>query len=253
MSIDIGDAHIEHGMQSDPMFRIDPDRMFVQTPSGPVLALPWGSSALLDVAMPMYSQLCDLDRLRPRRRVFELVPEFRDYVVGAFWRYWTRDGWRDWIGRHPVKRTSWSMLREIAYRFGTLDPDIVDGGTYRSLLHHSPDTRLVVVGHLHQSGWWTEADRKLLHTGCFRDEHAVELDGRVRTQIPKSWAEVHQCEGRTVRSYLVEADGPPSPPGHVPHSVFDVLPRIRPQLPSAAQRERERLEEAAQHHEEGGR
>jgi UDP-2,3-diacylglucosamine pyrophosphatase LpxH len=252
LSLTLGDAHFEHGSQADRLFRIDPARPFVSTQQGMVLALPWAAAALLDVAMPMQPLFFDLDRLRPRKRVFELLPEVRDHLVGAFWRYWTRDGWREWVGRHPVKRASWTMLREIAYRFGTRDPTLAEAHMYQEMLTDG-GPKVVVAGHLHRAGWWTDVDRKLLYTGCFRDEFAIDKAGNVRAPIPKTYAEVYLSGERTVRSHLVEVDGPPPPAGHVPNSVFEVLARIRPLLPSEEDREQMRLAEIAQVTEEADR
>ena len=246
VAIDIGDAHFEHGSQADPLFEINPAAPMVMTSNGPVLALPWGSLALLDVALPLREYLFALDRIKPRNRVFELLPEVRDLLVGAFWDYWTGVGWRDWISGHPVKRVSWTMLKEIAYRFRTLNPDVQEGAYYRDMLLADDRYRLVVTGHLHQSGWWTSGDKKLITTGCFRDEFTIDREGNVTAPIPKTYAEVFLRHGRTVRSHLVELDGPPAPNGHVPSSIFEVLTKIRPLLPSQEERAQIRGDESAQ-------
>jgi len=233
VQLDIGDARFEHGSQVDPMFQIDPATPFLQSEAGQILALPWGTVAILEAALPLQPYLYDMDRLKPRARVFELVPEVRDLVVGSFWRYWTDSGWREWLGAHPLKRVSWTMLKEIAYRFGTLNTEVEEGEQYRKLLQEDDRLRLIVCGHVHKPSWWTFGDRKLLYTGCFRDEFAMDRVGNVISALPKCYAEVYLREDRVVRSHLVELDGPPPAPGHAPTSVFVVLPRIRPLLASS--------------------
>lgn len=246
-SLRIGDVHLEHGSQEDSMFKVDEDQPFVRVDGEEVLALPWGTIALAEVAMPLHPHLYELDRIKPRSRVFALLPEVADLVTGAFWRYW-RSGVRDWLDpTHPLKRLSWTMVKEIAWRFGTLDPDVAEGHGYRArLMREEPDTRLIIAGHLHRPSWWSWADRKLLYTGCFRDEFYADPDGTVRSLLPKTYAEAWLVDDRVVRSHLVEVDAPPPPDGHVPDSVFAVLPRVRPLLDTDSERAALRRDESAQ-------
>jgi len=249
VSVDFGDLHIEHGSQADSMFYIDPEHPFIDTPSGPILRLPWGSIALLEVAMPMHELVYDLDRLKPRNRVFELLPDLRDFVVGAFWDYW-RHSARDWLGPDPVKRVSWTMLKDVAYRFRSKSTEVDGAESYRQTLLDEPSTRVITIGHFHQPSWWTHANRKLLVTGCLRDEFSLDRDGNITAILPKVYGEFFLCAGQVVRSHLVEIDGPTPAPGHFPTSVYDVLPRIRPLLAPHEERSRMRDAEADQHERE---
>jgi len=236
-AFDLGDLHVEHGAQVDPMFAVDTERPVMTHEGEQILALPWGSDALLEVAIPLQHVLYDLDRLKPRRQVFELLPEVRDFLMGKFWRYWTRDYWRELLSRNdPVKRVSWTLLKEVAYRFGTLDTSVAEGAEFRRMLTESDRYAVILLGHQHQPGWWSFGDRKLLHTGCFRDEFMMDAAGNVQRLIPKTYAEVYLRGDRVVRSHLVEVDGPIPPPGHAPRSVFDVLPRVRPLLETPSER-----------------
>lgn len=245
-AIDFGDVRVEHGSQDDSIFRVDPDDLFVDTPQGRAMRLPWGTIALLDVAMPLHRYVYDLDRVKPRDRVFELLPDLRDFVVSAFWDYWTGRG-REWLGgTDPLRQISWTMAREVAYRFRTQSAEIELADAHRERLRSDDGPRVITIGHHHRAGWWSHADSKLLSTGCFRDEFALDLHGNVRGQMPKVYAEIYLREGKAVRSHLVEVDGPPPPPGHAPSSVFDVLPRIRPLLASKTKREEINEAEAGQ-------
>lgn len=245
-SVDFGDLRVEHGSQGDSMFRMNPDQLFVETPEGLALSLPWGAVALLDVAMPMQHLVYDLDRLQPRGRVFELLPELRDYVVGAFWEYW-RGSASAWLGADPVRQVSWTMVKDVAYRFRTKSAEMVAGAMYRDLVMADGGPRIITIGHYHRADWWSYADGKLLTTGCFRDEFSLDVDGNVTSILPKVYAEFYLQAGRVVRSHLVEVDGPTPDPHHFPTSVFDVLPRILPLLGSKAQRLEMRAQEAIQH------
>ncbi len=227
LELDIGDLHIEHGSQADPMFALDPETPFLMHEGQRILDLPWGTIGLLEVALRLQPLLHHHDRLKPRETLFELLPEVRDLLHSVAFRYWTRDYWRNWLRhRDPVKKVSWTLFKEIGYRLGTQDFELRVANHYRARLMHGPH-RVIVVGHEHVAGMWTWGDRRLLRTGCIRDEFMLEEGGAVLSPIPKSWAEIYLQEGRTVRSHLIDAHGPPPPPDWLPESIFDVLPQVR--------------------------
>ena len=244
----IGDVEIEHGMQGDPLFAVDPDRLFVTHESEVVLVQPWGATAIIDVALPLQSVLYDLDRLKPRDRVLDLLPEVRELLVNTFWRYWTRDWWVGYWTDDPTRRITWTMLKEVVDRFRSLSADVTVAQTeYRERVCQGDGPRVLVLGHLHQAAWWSRGDRKVLTTGCIRDEFMVDEQGAVVGHLPKTYAEVYLRAGRAVRSELVEVRGPPVPEGHVLAHVRDILPRINPLLEGVAlapdEQERRRVEE----------
>ena len=226
-SVDFGDLHVEHGSQDDTMFAVDPERPLIEHEGRAVLRQPWGAQAVIEVALPMHHLMYDLDRLKPRGRALELMPDVRDWIVGKFWDYYTGDWIRGLVGGKPTQPVSWQMVREVAWRFRTSDPNVVTGQTHRQLVRDGA-YKCVVTGHLHSTEWWTWADRKWLQTGCFRDEYTIDETGTVVARIPKTYAEVYLRDNHVVRSHLVEVDGPAPPPGHAPASVFDILPRVRP-------------------------
>jgi len=236
-SLRLGDVHIEHGQQADSMFAMDLRHPLVRYGDREILNLPWGSVALLDVAIPMQPLLYHYDRVKPRERVLELMPELKELLVGSFWRYWTRDFLRDlWGGADPLKRMSWVVLKEVVYRFGSLDTDVTVNDQWSAALKSSDDVRLVVLGHEHRPAWWTWGDRKILRAGCLRDEYMISTDGLSSHHLPKVWAEAWMQGDRVLSSALIEAVSPLPPEGNVPDSIFDVLPVVRRLLGSTAER-----------------
>lgn len=236
-NIGIGDLLVEHGSQGDSLFRVPPEAPFVTYHGERILNLPWGTMALLQATMPLQPHLYWGDRLKPRKRVFEHIPELREVLVNAFWQYWTRDYWRDLFGGDPLKQVSWTLFRDVVYRFNSLDPDVVMGQVYEERLRHDERWRVRCVGHHHRAAWWSYGDRKLLTTGCYRNEFMVREDGTIGSQIPKVHAEIYQSEGRTVRSHLVELDGPPPPVGFVPTDLKSMRATVAALLGSQAERE----------------
>ena len=246
-SLDIGDVRIEHGSQGDALFRMDERQLFLPFRGDHILNLPWGCTALIDVALPLQPYLYPLDRLKPRKLVLELMPEVKALLIGAYWRYWTRDYWGDMLrGRDPIKRISWTMFRELVYRFGSQDPDVRVGEHYQRPLMADKGHRLTVIGHLHTARWWSYGDRKILQTGCFRDEYMLADRGGELRPIPKTLAEIYLHGGRVVTSSLIELAGPPAPEGHMPADIFSVVSQVIPLIGSHAERARIALDERRQ-------
>jgi hypothetical protein len=198
-----------------------------------LLNLPWGAVALLDVAIPLSPVLYHHDRLRPRAELLSLMPELRRLLLGAFLRYWTRDYWQRYLaGDDPLRRLSWTMLREIAYRFTSGVMDVKVGDAYQQWLRRRSDVSLGVVGHSHEPLWQSFGHRKLLGTGCIRNEYGLVNGGREQPLLPKVYAEVELNEGRCVRSQLVEVAAPPPVGDYVPDDIFAVIEPLRELLAS---------------------
>jgi len=224
----IGDVHIEHGHQTDVLFATDPDHRFVEIDGRKVLALPWGAVAVIDVTLPLEPVFYPFDRMRPRGRVLELLPEAKDLLLSTFWRYWTREYLpRAWRRSDPLTRLSWPMLKEIAYRFGTASTGVSSGAHWQQALKDNDDVRLVVLGHEHRTEWWTWSDRKLLRDGCIRDEYHLGRDGVIGRRLPKVWAEARLRDGHVVESALVEREAPQDRREAMPERVQDLLPAMR--------------------------
>jgi UDP-2,3-diacylglucosamine pyrophosphatase LpxH len=230
LSLEIGELHIEHGQQTDSLFHVDPERPFLDFQGRQLLNLPWGAVALLDVALPFRDLVGPLDRLKPRKRVFELVPEFRKLTIDAYWRYWTRDWWVDLLHGDPLKKVSWGLFKEVLYRLGSGDAEIAPSTTWHARLDEAERTRVWCVGHYHRPGWWEHADRKVVFTGAFRNEFAVEPDGTTGRPINNTYAVFWLDDGRVRTASLVEVEPPPVPEGYALESVASVREAVRAYL-----------------------
>ena len=94
-------------------------------------------------------------------------------------------------------------------------------------LKQEDDVALYVIGHSHQSGWWSYGDRKVMQNGCFRNEYMLADNGKTLRPIAKSYAEVFMRGEWPLVSHFVELEGPPPPQGYVPASIFSALPKIK--------------------------
>lgn len=204
----VGDVLLEHGSQHDPMFAIDPEHPLLEHEGRTLLNLPWGTLAITEVLMPYLPLLHPLDQLLPHRAVLAAAPEVEELLLSAFWRYWTRDYWARFFERtDPLRHVSWTMLKQVGYRFGTGDPDARSAGD-REVLRLHPDSRVLCMGHLHEPRLESMDGRRLLRTGCLRDEYLADLERGEHRLLTKSYAEIFLRESRTVRSRLVEVDAP---------------------------------------------
>lgn len=248
LSLSLGRMHIEHGSQLDTLFRIDPEKPFIVRRDGEVLLnLSWAAVALLDVAIPLQPLLYHHDRLKPRELVLELIPEARELLTSEFWTYWTRRYWREvWAGDDPLKTVSWTMLKELVRRLVSWDPEVTMGDDLQRRMVKSDDFDLYLVGHQHEPGWWSHGSRKVLRTGCMRDEFMLSERGAVQTPINKTWAEVYMAGTEVVRSHLVEVHAPERPRGTMPESIFECVEALRARLASAKTREGEKAAQDAQ-------
>jgi hypothetical protein len=227
LSLDIGRVHIQHGSQSDPMFRVDPKALFVDYEGERILNISWGAAALLDTVIPLKDLLCFHDRLKPKELLFKLVPEIRDLLTARFWSYWGRDFWKGYFkGPDPTQQLNWTMLKEVVWRFASKNPDVMPLDELTSRLSSSDEFLLYVLGHKHQPAWTSYGDRKVLQAGCLRNEYMLLADGAIRP-IQKSYVEAYLRDGVPVISHLIEVESPPAPEGYVPTSIFDVVPAVR--------------------------
>jgi UDP-2,3-diacylglucosamine pyrophosphatase LpxH len=228
LSLDLGEVHIEHGSQGDPVFRIDSDRPFTTVGGRRVLNLPWGAVGVLEIALPLHAELHHLERIKPRDELFAVLPEARELLLQRSWRYWTRDYWRSYARRKdPLRTVSWPMIKEIASRLFFANADVSTGDYYQRALESSDRHRLFVVGHTHEADRWASSDRALLRTGCLRNEYRLEQRGEKQVPLPKIHGEV-LLEGDRVRgARLIQREAPPDPPGYLPSSIFELRPVIR--------------------------
>ena len=229
--LSLGRVHVEHGSQLDPLFYVDPARPFVAMRSGEnVLGLSWATVALLEVVIPLQPLLYHHDRLKPKELVLELLPEVRELFTNGFWTYWTHRYLRELVSGDPLKSVSWTMLKELVRRRVSGDVDVAMGDALQRRMIESDDADLYLVGHQHEPGWWSHGHRKVLRTGCVRDEFMLLERGRAQVPLNKTWAEVYLRGDQVVRSHLVERVAPERPPGTTPDSIFDVVPALRERL-----------------------
>lgn len=245
--LEIGRVHIEHGSQLDPMFKMNRKQPFLDFRGETVLNLSWGSVAILDAVLTLHPLLAFHDRLVPRQVVFELLPEVMELITGAFRRYYTRDYWKGYFGGDPTRKLSWPMVKELVWRFRKKSTEVSTDETLHRRLREHDRIRLYIVGHRHQPAWVSHGDRKILQSGCVRNQYMVVEQGRAFRPMPKCYVEAYCNEdGIPIRSHFVEVMGPPAPEGYLPDSIYDVLPEVRRQLlllDRDAQRRQERLEE----------
>ena len=224
-----GDLHVEHGSQSDPLFRVDPTQAFGTHRGRPMLALPWGSVAILEVAMPMQPVLYHFDRVKPREVLIEQVPELQDLLTGMYYKYWREHG-AGWLrGNDQLKRLSWSAFKEILYRFGTRDLEIGTSDYFHKLVCNDGPIKVAISGHTHSPALWTHADRRVLTTGCWRNEFVMVGDRF--EPLPRVHAHVWMQGKRSLHATLVEHAAPPIPKGYVP-PIHKQLPELRALLAS---------------------
>lgn len=249
LEMSLGRVHVEHGSQLDPLFMVDPHRLFVDSKNGAtILGLSWAAVALLEVAIPLQPLLHHHDRLKPKELVLELIPEVKELLTTEFWTYWTRRYFRDLVSGDPLKSVSWTMIKELVRRLVSWEVDVEMGDSLQRRMMTSEIFDLYLVGHQHEPGWWSHGNRKVLRTGCMRDEFMLVERGRAQLPINKTWAEIYLHGDDVVRSHIVEHVAPERPPGTFPTSIFDVVPEIRERL--AAQRAATGLQMAAQEEQE---
>ncbi len=235
--LNIAEVHIEHGSQQDRLFKMDENKPFINFKGETLLNMPWGSVSILDVIMPVKDTFYHLDRLKPKMKVLQVVPEMKEWLVSSFWRYWTRDYLSDYLkSTDPLKKMSWSMLSDVMGKFISRDPEVSMNGYFQKQIKESNKYRLYVIGHQHESGWWGFGNRKLLQTGCFRNEFMIDNEGESLSPIPKTYAEVYLNDTDLIKSQLIEVMGPPVPDNYIPCTLKEFVPKIHEFLGTSKER-----------------
>lgn len=248
-----GPVWIEHGHQIDPLFRTDPERPFISSTPEPLLNLSWASIGLLSVVMPLHADLHVYNRLVPRKRLIELVPELRELFTALAWRYWTRDFWRGFlVKKDPLLTFEWRMLKEVVRRLvgANVDVDVdLDPGWWSAAVGSRPQ-RFFVYGHLHETAHRLREGKRVLQLGAFRDEYEIR-DGGLRFEPRlKPFGVLRLSDDEILEVSTREVRGPRRAEP-LPDSVYDLIPLVRRHLDAlgdrskdeAAQREQERDED----------
>jgi UDP-2,3-diacylglucosamine pyrophosphatase LpxH len=224
----LGPVHVEHGSQSDPLFRIDPERPFINANGQQLLNISWTTVALLDVFMPLHPLFHFHNRLRPRNLLIERVPEIKELLMAKAWRYWTDNFWRDFIAlKDPLLKFNWTIIKEIVRRLINNGPDVsIDRAWVTNTVQKSP-FELFVKGHLHRAGIVHHGTKRILQTGCFRDEYLVIDGGKSFRPILKPYLEIYLKNNQILGIVTKEVKGPERRLESFPHSIFDVVPEVR--------------------------
>lgn len=242
-SLDIGDLHIEHGNQIDNLFAIDQYKPFLSYQGKRILNLPWATVTLLNAILPHRDDFYELDRIKPRNEIFDEIPSFKEFVLGLLWDYWTGDYLKDYFrSNDPLKRVSWSMLREAFKRsFFFFNADVELENQLHKQMVKTDQYKVYVLGHTHDPKLVTFGDRKIIQAGCFRDEFMLNKDGTF-TLIPKSYVEVCLKNNMVSTSNILEIDGPQIDEKDFPKSLSAYHEIIQNKLGPADQRLKSRID-----------
>lgn len=239
----IGPVQIEHGAQSDPLFRIDPEKPFITSEGKKLLNISWATVALLDVIIPLQPILYFHDRLKPQHKVMELMPEIKDLLVGLAWKYWTKDFWRNYLkAKDPVLKLNWTMIKEIVKRFGTTSTDPgFDESWLRETSRDNP-SKYFIKGHLHEAGNRYFGNSRFLTSDCFRDEYMVFNEGKIYKPRLKFYFEIFFKGDNVTAIQNREVRGPDRSPEELPESIFDVKPKVIEALEQLDEKSKDRAE-----------
>jgi len=224
----IRDLYIEHGNQRDTLFSIDPQSVFLEHEQRNVLKLPWATVTLLNAILPYREDLFMLDRIKPRHLLFEYIPELKEYLLGLLWRYWTKDYIRS---SDPLKKVTWSMVKETLKRsFYAFHSDLEIDRSLDAVRMQNPHLRTFVFGHLHEASCRSFGNRKIIQSGCFRDEYMLTEHDMAYSPIPKNYVEVDFLDNRVSTVHLSEIVNPTLKEQDYPQSLEYYCALIREQL-----------------------
>lgn len=213
----IRDLYIEHGNQRDTLFAVDPNTVFIEHESRNVLRLPWATVTLLNAILPCREDLYMLDRIKPRSVLFQLIPELKEYLMAKLWRYWTKDYLRS---SDPLKKVSWAMVKETLKRsFYAFRPDVEIDQSLDAVRRQNPHLRTFVFGHLHEASSRSIGNRKIVLSGCFRDEFMITEHDMAYHPIPKSYIEVDFIDNMVSTVHLMEVANTAISPAEFPQPL----------------------------------
>lgn len=227
----IGDMRIEHGSQKDDLFQVSPQKPFLFHNGKRILNLPWASVTLLNAFIPLHGELYELDRIKPKAKLFELLPELKEWMMSRLWSYWTKDYLREYVMfSDPLKKVSWNMIREAFKRSLFFNPDVSMGQRFFKELERNDDIKVQVVGHGHDPRIVSYGDRKLIEAGCFRDEFMLFDEGQRYSPIAKSYVEALFKDNKVLSSNLIEISGPELAPDRWPRPLEEYRGLIKERL-----------------------
>lgn len=252
-SVSIGDVYIEHGSQVDPLFYVDPKNLFIKHNGEIILNLPWASVALLNVLIPLQKELYHIDRLIPKRNLFNLLPELKEWMQNVTWDYWKKDYLAKYLKKSdPLKVVSWTMIKEIVKRSMFFNPDVQTEHDYYHKMVHTDDYKVYVLGHEHHCNQYSYGNRKFIQLGCMRNEFMIEDEGRSFSAIPKSYLEIKMRSDKTLSTTIHEVIYEDFPESYWPSPLPCYKKMILSHLGPYEERLRDKVKIEQQEEEEGG-
>lgn len=247
----IGPVYMEHGCQPDAMFRIDPEKPFLEKDGQKFLNLSWATVALLDVYIPHHEIFYFHDLLKPRSLLMEMIPQSWEALVALGWRYWTKDFWHGFIRlKDPLLKVNWSVIKEIFKRFATGNADVGFNEDWLVEKVEKAPYDVYVTGHRHQMGSFYHGTKLVLQSGAFRDEYFIMDEGRSFRPMLKPYYEIYLKAGRVVQIVTREILGPPRPPEWFPESIYAVVPKIEKALDQLGDRAKDKESQKRQEQKE---
>ncbi len=251
--MELGPVYLEHGSQLDPLFYVDPKNVFVTSKGENCLNISWAMIALLDVFMPLYPLFYFYDRLNPKDLLLELVPEAKELLMAKAWKYWTKDFWRDFLlMKDPLLKFNWVVLRETIKRFTTGNTNVyINENWLKNIVGMKPQ-ELFIMGHLHKTASYHYESKRILQSGCLRDEYFISKDGKSFQPTLKGYYEVFLKSDHVVGIVTKEFNGPPRPAESFPDSIFDMVPKLKELLGTFGDLKKSEKEQKKQELEEEG-
>lgn len=233
--VSVGPVLITHGSQFDPLFYVDPQKTFVELDGEKILNISWASVALLDVIMPLQPMLYHQDRLKPKKRVLDLYPEIKELLMGSMWQYYSRDFFKNYLfSDDPVKKISWTMLKEIAWRFTNTQVDVTVSSNLLKTVLADNNHEMFVLGHLHETYVKSIENKRIVQMGCFRDEYLIQDSEKPHIPLLKNYIEVN-VKGKYVVSFnLKEVMGPARSGKTAPEPIEQIIQWVREKQPSSS-------------------
>lgn len=243
LTLTIGDLHIEHGNQHDSLFSLNPLQPFISYKGKDILNLPWATVTLLNAVLPLHDTFCELDRIKPRHEIFQKAPVFKEFLMGELWKYWTDDFVNDFIrSDDPLKKVSWSMVKEALKRSFFFNPDVEVGNLPVEIITKRTHANVYVIGHMHEPKLNSYGNRKIIQSGCLRDEYMMDEAGEVYTPIAKGFLEIHMKKNQVVRTIIDEIEAPKEMYNRMPKPIKFYARKVEKLLGDEKERLQNRIE-----------
>lgn len=112
------------------------------------------------------------------------------------------------------------MVKETLKRsFYAFRPDVEIDQSLDAVQRQNPHLRTFVFGHLHEASSRSIGNRKILQSGCFRDEFMLTEHDMAYRPIPKSYIEVDFVDNMVSTVHLMEVVNPKISPSEYPQPL----------------------------------